>query len=105
MASREIIATINKYIALLNAEGISVHKAFLFGSHSSDTAVETSDIDVMIVAENFDESDDLTVGKAWNLTRKVNTRIEPFLIGVDRFNKDTTSPLIDLVKSEGIQVF
>ena len=54
----------------------------------SNTATEDSDIDVLIVTEN--ENDNLT-GKIWSLTKRVNSRIEPYLIDKDRFinNKDS----------------
>jgi len=32
------------------------------------------------------------------LTRKVNPKIEPYLVGKGRFNSNENSPLIDLVK-------
>jgi predicted nucleotidyltransferase len=104
MATSEIIELLKSYIILLNAEGISVKKAFLFGSYSKNKATENSDIDVMIVSDNYDENDDIAIGKAWRLTRKLNTKIEPFLIGLYKFNNDTSSPLISLIKSEGIEI-
>ena len=93
MATREVIKLLKKYIALLNTEGISVNRAFLFGSYSNDTASETSDIDVMIVPNNYDEADDATAGKIWSLTRKINTKIEPFVVGTKKF-KDNSLPLV-----------
>lgn len=104
MGKREVIESLRKYVKLLNAEGISVNKAYLFGSYSNNTASESSDIDVLIVSDNFDENDDITVGKIWSLTRKVNTKIEPFLIGVRKFREDNTSPLISLIKANGIEI-
>jgi predicted nucleotidyltransferase len=104
MAKREVIELLKKYILLLNSEGISVSKAFLFGSYSTDTANDNSDIDIMIVSDKYDENDDLIIGKIWKLTRKINTKIEPFLIGNKKFITDNTSPLINLVKSKGIQI-
>ena len=104
MANREVIELLKKYLALLKTEGIAVEKAFLYGSYSSDTATDSSDIDLMIVTNNADADDDLIVGKIWKLTRKINTRIEPFLIGSDRFNQSDDSPLIDLVKKRGIEI-
>lgn len=103
MANKEVIELLKKNIVLLNSEGISVNKAFLFGSYSNDTASEYSDIDVMIVSDKYDETDDITVGKIWNLTRKINTKIEPFLIGKEKF-MDDTSPLISMIKKEGIAI-
>lgn len=104
MATKEVIELLKKYIALLNAEGISVKKAFLFGSYSNDTASDSSDIDVMIVSDKYDETDDLAVGNIWKLTRKINTKIEPFLIGAKKFSDDSSSPLVNMVKTRGIEI-
>ena len=104
MARSEIIELLKKYVLLLNSEGVSVNKAFLFGSYSSDTATESSDIDVMIVSYKYDENDDLIIGKIWKLTRKINSKIEPFLIGNRKFNEDNSSPLISMIKDKGIEI-
>ena len=104
MARSEVIELLKKYIVLLNSEGISVNQAFLFGSYSTDTASESSDIDVMIVSDKYDESDDMVIGKIWNLTRRISTKIEPFLIGNKKFKEDNTSPLINMVKEHGIEI-
>jgi len=49
-------------------------------------------------------NDDFTVGKIWRLTRQINTKIEPLLIGIDSFKKANTSPLITLIKEKSIQI-
>jgi predicted nucleotidyltransferase len=104
MATSEVIELLKKYIALLNAEGVSVYKAYLFGSYSTNTASDASDIDVMIVSDNYDETDDIAAGIMWKLTRKINTKIEPFLIGKNRFNNDSSSPLVSIIKNQGIEI-
>jgi predicted nucleotidyltransferase len=104
MATTEVIELLKKYILLLNSNGISVYKAILFGSYSTNSATDASDIDVMIVSEKYDETDDEVAGKIWKLTRMVNTKIEPFLIGKNKFNSDNVSPLIQLIKEKGIEV-
>ena len=104
MATREVIELLKKYVILLNAEGISVNRAFLFGSYSTDTSSESSDIDVMIVSDKYDETDDVAVGKIWKLTRKINTKIEPFLIGLKKFREDNSSPLVSMIKTSGIEI-
>ena len=103
MAKGEVIELLKRYILLLNSNGISVYKAFLFGSYSTNTATEASDIDVMIVSEKYDETDDEVVGKIWKLTRMVSTKIEPFLIGKNKFISDDNSPLIEQIKRHGIE--
>ena len=104
MAKREVIELLKKYIVLLNAEAISVDRALLFGSYSNDTATDSSDIDVMIVSDKYDETDDLVIGKIWKLTRNISTRIKPYLIGLKRFKDDTSSPLVGMIKAEGVQI-
>jgi len=101
MAKREIIEILRKYIFILRAEGISIEKAYLYGSYLSNTATDESDIDIMIVTES---EDDYLTGKIWSLTRKVNSKIEPYLVGKHRFNNSEKSPLIDLVKSTGLEI-
>ena len=105
MAKREVIELLRKYIILLNAEGISVNRAFLFGSYSNDTASDSSDIDVMIVSDKYDETDDVVAGKIWKLTRKISTKIEPVLIGIKKFRDDNSSPLVSLIKTKGVKIF
>jgi len=104
MVKKDVIRLLRSYITLLNAEGISVNKAFLFGSYVNDTASDVSDIDVLIVSDKYDETDDIAIGTAWKLTRKVSTKIEPYLIGIKKFTHDEASPLINLVKSKGIEI-
>lgn len=99
MAKREVIEILKKYLFLLQTEGISVDKAFLYGSYLSDSARDESDIDLMIVTEN-----DNLVGKIWSLTKKVNSKIEPYLVGKKRFHSDENSPLIDIVKKTGLEI-
>ncbi len=102
MAKGEVIELLKKYIYLLRSEGIIVNKAFLYGSYLSNTATDDSDIDLMIVTDN--ENDDYLTGKIWSLTKKVNSKIEPFLVGKRRFDNNDNSPLIDLVKRTGLEI-
>jgi predicted nucleotidyltransferase len=102
MSKGEVITTLKLYLNLLKSEGISVDRAFLYGSYLNDTATAESDIDLMIVTEN--ENDDYLAGRIWKLTRKVNTKIEPFLVGKNRFNSEDNSPLVELVKRTGLEI-
>ncbi|MDD3187859.1 MAG: nucleotidyltransferase domain-containing protein [Bacilli bacterium] len=92
---------LKKYIFVLRSEGIIIDKAYLYGSYLSNTATDESDIDVMIVVE---KEDDYLTGKIWSLTKKVNSKIEPYLVGKLRFNNNEDSPLIDLVKRTGLEI-
>lgn len=101
MDKREIVEILERYIFVLRSEGIVIDKAYLYGSYLSNTANEDSDIDILIVTE---KEDDYLTGKIWSLSRKVNSKIEPYLIGKGRFNSNMNSPLIDLVKKTGLKI-
>lgn len=104
MAQREIIKKIQTYIDMLSGEGIEINKAFLFGSWARDDQTKESDIDIMLVSKRFDQPDDQLIGLVWRLTRKVDSRIEPYTVGLNQFNTDTISPLLQIVKKEGIEI-
>ena len=102
MAKNEVIEILRLYINLLRAEGVFVDKAYLYGSYLNDSATSDSDIDLMIVTDN--ENDDYLAGKIWKLTRNINSKIEPFLVGKNRFYSNDNSPLVDLVKRTGLEI-
>ena len=84
--------------------GIPIEKAFLYGSYATNQARSDSDIDVLIVSKIFDSHDDEANIKAWSITRKVDSRIEPYTIGLIKFQHDTVSPLIQQIKQDGIKI-
>jgi len=104
MAKRAIIKAIKNYLQLLEEQGISIEKAYLFGSYSKNKETEDSDIDLLIVSNQFDLRDDYLIGKIWALTRKINSKIEPYIVTTEGFYADEVSPLIQIVKQEGIEI-
>ena len=105
MDRKETLNKVSEYVKILNDSGLHIEKAFLFGSAARNEEQEGSDIDVMIVSRRFDDSsDDLAYGLIWKLTRRIDSRIEPYAIGLSRFDNDDVSPLLQIVKKEGIPI-
>jgi hypothetical protein len=52
----------------------------------------------------FDEPGIAAQTKVWALTRQVDARIEPYGIGIRKFLSDDVSPLLYIVKREGIEI-
>jgi predicted nucleotidyltransferase len=102
MAQAEVIEILKTYLRILKSEGIQIEKAFLYGSYLTGTATEESDIDLMLITEKA--NDDNLAGMIWNITGKVNTKIEPFLVSSKHFYSDDNSPLVDLVRSTGLEI-
>ena len=92
------------YVDILVKEGIEIDKAFLFGSYARDDKTKESDIDIMLVSKIFDQPDDQLIGLVWRLTRKVDSRLEPYTVGLNQFNTDNISPLLQIVKKEGVEI-
>ena len=104
MAQNEVIELLKQYCLLLNISGIPVEKAFLYGSYARGEATADSDIDIMLVSRIFDASDADADIKAWSFTRKIDARIEPYTVGLQKFLTDDVSPLLQIVKQEGIEI-
>lgn len=104
MAQKTIVTLIQTFLQRLLQEGIPVEKAFLYGSYARGEENEDSDIDVMVVSEIFDNNDDKHVGKTWRISRSVDVRLEPYTVGKKRFLTDQFSPLLQLVKTEGLEI-
>ena len=104
MSKKQVIEIIKKYLQLLNNEGIPVSQAFLYGSYAKDIASPESDIDVMLISDIFERRDNKIIGKTWRLTTMIDSRIEPYLMGEKRFLSDDYSPIIEIVRQEGIKI-
>jgi len=105
MVQIEIINKIKLYLKKLSDAGIYVEKAYLYGSYANNSGItKDSDIDLMIVSKKFDNDPDKGASIAWKLTKYVDTRIEPYIVGWNKFNNDDVSPLLQIVKKEGILI-
>ena len=104
MSQVDVINIINAYLKVLKQAGITIDKAFLYGSYARNEAGEDSDIDLMLVSSQFDTDDDYVLATPWIYSSKVDHRIEPLSVGLQRFNSDDTSPVIEIVRQTGIEI-
>lgn len=104
MVSQAVINVVKLYLDELRRNNIQIDLAFLFGSQARGTAKQDSDIDVMLVSQLFDENKLKYVGKIWKATEISGYKIEPHAVGLKRFLEDDYSPLIGIVKKEGIEI-
>jgi uncharacterized protein len=104
MLQEEVIDKIRRYCLLLNDAGIRVEKAFLYGSWARKEGTKESDIDVMIISPDFDNQDMMLKAKAWRLTEGIDPKIEPYGVGSKKFAHDDVSPLLQVVREEGLEI-
>lgn len=102
MVEETVIASVRRYLAALPAMGIHAHKAILFGSFARGQADEHSDMDLIVIAPEFDGSRELSLVKGlWRATASDN-RIEPIPCGEDEWETDQSRPILEIARREGI---
>ena len=103
MVDETVIAAIKRYLAGLPALGIHARQAVLFGSFACGRADEDSDIDLIVIAPEFDGSREITlVKKLWQATIVADNRIEPIPCGEREWETDGGRPILEIARKEGI---
>jgi len=104
MVNPKVIDIVKRYLKILLEEGITISRAYIYGSQVRGTATEESDIDLMLISPLFDGNTDKFAPILWLSTRKASYKIEPIAVGEKRFQTDEYSPLIAIVRQEGIEI-
>jgi predicted nucleotidyltransferase len=105
MAKKSILETVENYLEIVNEAGIKVDRAVLFGSHAREEADPDSDIDILVIAPEFDEPyQKERVDLLWELRVRSDSRIEPIPVGVRQWQEDDASAIIEIARREGREV-
>lgn len=100
--SKIIMETIIKYLNLLRKNNISFEQVYLYGSYAKGNPGEDSDIDLAIIAQEWQPDIFEAQFKLMKLGRKVDTRIEPHLLRKSDFDK--TNPYIRKILTTGKKI-
>ncbi|MHC4573419.1 MAG: nucleotidyltransferase domain-containing protein [Planctomycetota bacterium] len=102
MVEETIIAAVRRYLAALPAVGIHPSGAVLFGSFAHGRADEYSDIDLVVIAPEFDGSREPSLVKTlWRATAS-DSRIEPIPCGEQEWETDQCRPILEIARREGV---
>jgi len=97
-----VIEAVQKYLSALPSLGIHARRAVVFGSFARGRADEYSDIDLIVIAPEFDGSRELSLVKAlWQATVSDN-RIEPIPCGEQEWETDQSRPILEIARREGV---
>jgi predicted nucleotidyltransferase len=89
----------------LNRSGLRASRAVLFGSHARGEAGPDSDLDILVVASEFDEPYDRSrVDLLWRLRAHTDSRIEPVAVGERQWLLDQASTIIEVARREGHEI-
>ena len=104
MVDPSVIRSIKNYMAQLVAFGIHSEKVVLFGSFATGHAHEFSDIDLIVIAPEFDGNRQIQLIKnLWKATF-ADSRIEPIPCGKEEWENDHSRPILEIARNEGIVV-
>lgn len=102
MVVEAVVGSIMKYLASLRAFGIHASKAVLFGSFARGDASDVSDIDLVVIAPQFDGPRDVSLVKSLCRATVCDNRIEPIPCGEHEWETDGGRPILEIARCEGI---
>ena len=102
MVKESVIESVKRYLVVLSEMGIHASWAVLFGSVVRGMADEYSDIDLIIIAPEFDgERNVLLIKKLWR-ARVIDDRIEPIPCGEKEWESEHGRPILEIARREGV---
>lgn len=105
MVENTIISTVRQYLAVLSSRGIHAGKAVLFGSFARGEANQWSDIDLIVIAPEFDAERDFDrIKSLWEVTLLADNRIEPIPCGEKEWERGDGQPILEIARREGIVI-
>ena len=105
MVESTIIDAVRRYLAALPAEGIHARRAIPFGSFATGQADEWSDIDLVVIAPEFDAGRDFdTIKRLWETTILADNRIEPIPCGEVEWTSGNGRPILEIARREGVVI-
>ena len=105
MAEESVIISVKEYLNELLRVGIPVRFGIMFGSHARKNTHKWSDIDLLVISSLYDESynrEDINI--LWRTAARIDKRIEPVPVGLNRWETDDGSTIIEAARREGILV-
>lgn len=104
MVKETVLEIIQNYLHAVRQAGIQVSQAVLYGSWARDEAHPESDIDLIVIAPEFDDLQDRDlVNLLWELTALVPEAwpIEPIACGEREWLEDDSRAIIEIARREG----
>jgi predicted nucleotidyltransferase len=102
MVKKTIKQVVKNYLNALKEQGLPVRFGVIFGSQLTNKTDQWSDIDVLVISPLFDKiRRRKEINILWHTTIKIDSRIEPIPCGEDQWEKDDSSPIIEIARREG----
>ena len=105
MVEDAIITAVRRYLAALPSRGIHPTRGVLFGSFARGPVHAWSDIDLIVIAPEFDGPRSLSLVEAlWLATASADDRIEPIPCSEQEWENDPGRPILEIARQEGLVI-
>jgi len=97
-----VLTKVQLYLEKLRKSGITISKAYIFGSYAKGKADRWSDIDIAIVSPQIGEDRFEERVRLTQMAISVDDRLEPLPFSPETFNDE--DPFVKKIKNEGLAV-
>jgi predicted nucleotidyltransferase len=105
MVESTIVTIVQDYLVKARQSGINISKAILFGSHAKGVAGADSDLDVVVICPDFNETTAHEItNKLWKLRTQTDWRIEPVPIGQVEWHAGGGGVIADIARKDGVVI-
>lgn len=105
MVEPEIVESVQEYLRKLRDTGLSVSFGVIFGSYADGCANQLSDIDLLVVSDEFDHSlSRKHINTLWRVAARTDSRIEPIPCGKLQWENDTSNAIIEIARTKGQEI-
>jgi predicted nucleotidyltransferase len=106
MVDQSIEQSVKRYLREVRQSGIHARRAILYGSRARGTADADSDIDLIVIAAEFDRGPERAlVELLWQLRARTDHRIEPVACGEAEWAAPVTArAIIEIAHREGVEI-
>jgi uncharacterized protein len=102
MVNADIVAVVKSYLAAIAARGIDPDFAVVFGSTAKGESHHWSDIDLVVVSQEFDgEYGRRSIDQLWRAAARVDSRIEPIPCSPGEWLEENPRAVIEIARNEG----